>query len=461
LLYVSFFLDHPGVLRTSIEREMRDRFLIGLALAFGLSLASCDREDSYVVEDAALSQIADDLAAGKTTSAAVTQAYLDLIQGHRGTVAVMPDALAQAASSDGRRKGGKRLGPLDGIPILLKGNIDVAGMGSASIPDSEIARRLRAAGAVILGTTDIRRASAAAAASFAAAVVDTDTGGSLIVPAGENGVVALRPTVALVSRRGIVPMSLSLDMAGPAARNVRDAAMVLTTLAGRDPLDSATEEADRHRTNYAKLLTTPALMNMRIGVYRGSNGFTAPTQGAFDAAIAVLEKEGARIVNIPDAALPNLGKELALIVAHEFKEDMEAYLERLPDGSGRSSGLYGQDLLEASQKTLGRVEPAYWEALESARRRAGVEGFAKIMFDYEIIAVIAPTDVAPPGGAFDKPSLTGLAALAGYPILSLPMGQSEGKPVGLSFVGPPWSEDLLLAMGYVYEQAVHAPKGSP
>jgi amidase len=421
---------------------MRNRFLIGLLLAFALGLASCDRGAPYPVDDATLAQIADDLVAGKTTSAAVTQAYLGRIAAHDGAVKVMSDALAQAASADQRRHDGKRLSPLDGVPILLSANIDVAGMEDAS--DSEIARRLRAAGAVILGKTDIAGVATAVAARFAAAAVDTDTGGSLIAPAGVHGVVGLRPTVALTSRRGIVPLSLSLDIAGPTARTVRDAATALTVLAGRDPQDSATVEADKHRTNYVKLLSTPALLNMRVGVYRGSSGFGPQTQAAFDAALAVLEKEGARLVDIPDLALPNLNTERALIIAHEFKEEME----------GRAADLYGQGLVNAAQKTPGRVAPAYWEALEHARRRAGAEGFAKIMADYEIIAVVAPTDMS---NDADRPSLTGLAALAGYPLLSIPMGQADGRSVGLSFVGPPWSEDLLLAMGYVYEQARGGP----
>ncbi|MGE3477072.1 MAG: amidase family protein [Rhodospirillaceae bacterium] len=521
---------------------MHIRSLTAIALALGL-LAACDKQEDaqpYAVEEVPLSRVADDLAAGATSSVMVTQAYIDRIGLYNGAVngviAIMPDALEQAAASDQRRKDGKTLGPLDGIPILIKDNIDALGLPTTAgsfalidnvpLKDSEVARRLREAGAVILGkantsqwaglrTTagglngstvggpahnpyDLARGAAgssngsgiSAAASFAAATVGTDTTGSVVAPSNANGVVGLRPTVALISRRGIVPVSLTQDTAGPMGRNVRDVAMLLTVLAGTDAADPATAASDTHKTDYANALSIEALQGKRIGVYRGTNAFER-TQAQFEEALSVLQAQGATLVDIPDAVLEDLSQEQRLIMIYDIKEDMAAYLAQAPanvkhrtladliafNKADPRENTYGQDLFEAAEATTGRGTPAYIETREYAQRRAGAEGYGKAMSDYEISAIVAPTGgpagligggapapgAAPPAGGGHpaavtpkgarKPSISGVAALAGYPNLSVPMGYVDGMPVGLSFVGPPWSEDQLLAMGYAYEQA--------
>ena len=524
---------------------MHPRTATRLALVLSLFLAACGKEEAakpYAIEEVTLSQIADDLAAGKTTAVAVTDAYIERIKAYNravnGVIGIMPDAREQAAASDQRRKDGKALGPLDGIPILIKDNIDAVGMATTAgsfalvdnlpVKDSEVGRRLRAAGAVILGkantsqwaglrTTsggmngstvggparnpyDLARGAAgssngsgiSAAASFAAATVGTDTTGSIVAPSNANGVVGLRPTVGLISRRGIIPVSLTQDTAGPMARNVRDAAMLLTVLAGSDAADAATAQADKHKTDYAKALATDALRDTRIGVYRGSSGLNERTQAVFDEALGVLTAQGARLVDIPDAVLEDLSQEQRLIMIYDIKEDMAAYLADAPptvkhrtladliafNKADARESIYGQDLFEAAEATTGRATPEYIQTVEYARRRAGAEGYARAMTDYEVTAIVAPTggpagligggrpvagaapaagggghpaSVTPKGAR--KPSISGVAALAGYPNLSVPMGYVDGMPVGLSFVGPPWSEDLLLAMGYAYEQA--------
>ncbi len=521
---------------------MHLRSLACAALAFAL-LTSCDKKEEakpYAVEEVPLSQIADDLAAGKTSSVAVTQAYIERINLYNkavnGVIGIMPDALEQAAASDQRRKDRKARGPLDGIPILIKDNIDAVGMPTTAgsyalidnvpLKDSEVARRLREAGAVILGkantsqwaglrtTTggmngstvggpahnpyDLARGAAgssngsgiSAAASFAAATVGTDTTGSVVAPSNANGVVGLRPTVALISRRGIVPVSLTQDTAGPMGRNVRDVALLLSVLAGTDAADVATTDADKHKTDYAKALSNEALQGKRIGVYRGTNGFER-TQEVFEEALGVLKAQGATLIDIPDAVLEDLSQEQRLIMIYDIKEDMAAYLSHAPanvkprtladliafNKTDPRENIYGQDLFEAAEATTGRGTPEYLKTREYAQRRAGAEGYGKAMSDYEITAIVAPTGGpaglmgggAPPAGAAPpaggghpaavmakgtrKPSISGVAALAGYPNLSVPMGYVEGMPVGLSFVGPPWSEDQLLAMGYAYEQA--------
>lgn len=523
---------------------MPQRLCVAFALASFLALGACDTAEPqpYAVEEVSLSQVADDLAAGRTTAVAVTQAYIVRIQALNAplnaVLALAPDALAQAEASDERRRSGRALGQLDGVPILLKDNIDMVGMPTTAgsyalvdnlpVRDSEVARRLRAAGAVLLGkantsqwaglrtTTggmngstvggparnpyDLTRSAAgssngsgiAAATSFAAATVGTDTTGSIVAPANANGVVGLRPTLALISRRGIVPVSLTQDTAGPMGRTVRDVAMLLTVMAGSDVEDAATAAADSHKTDYVAHLAVDALDGKRIGVYRGSSGFSERTQPIFDEALAVLAAQGATLIDIPPALLEDLSQEQRLIMLYDIKEDMAAYLADAPTNVKPRSlsdlivfnradpreNIYGQDLFEAAEATTGRETPAYIEAVAYARQRAGADGYGFIMSEYQLSAVVAPTGnpagklgerrststatpstpgpghpaAEMPKGA-RKPSISGIAALAGYPNLSVPMGYADGMPVGLSFVGPPWSEEILLSLGYAYEQA--------
>ena len=293
------------------ETMLLRRPAICIALLLSLPLAACSKNEPakpYAVEEVPLSQVSADLASGATTSVAVTNAYIERIKADDGplhsVIRIASDALDQAAASDKRRKEGHALGPLDGIPILFKDNIDTAGMpttaGSYALidnmpaQDSEVAKRLRTAGAVILGkantsqwaglrTTkgfngstvggspknpyDLTRSPAgsssgsgiSAAASFAAATVGTDTTGSVIAPSNVNGTVGMRPTVALISRRGIVPVSSFQDTSGPMGRSVTDVAMMLTAMAGSDPADPASKDADAHKVDYVKGLAADAL----------------------------------------------------------------------------------------------------------------------------------------------------------------------------------------------------------
>src|SRR4051812_46703477 len=301
---------------------MLNRLLAGAVVATALTLSACSKQEPakpYAVEDVPLAKISADLAAKRTTSVAVTQAYIDRIKTYDGNlhaiIAIAPDALQQAVASDKRRADGKALGPMDGVPVVLKDNIDAVGVPTTAgsyalaenlpLKDSEVVRRLRAGGAVILakanmsqwagrrtktetfnGSTvggtphnpyDLARSPAgsssgpaiAAAASLAAAGVGSDTTGSIIGPSSMNGIVGMRPTYALVSRRGIVPITEVQDAAGPMARTVEDAAMLLTALAGSDAGDPASKDADAHKTNYTKGLSTSALKGAKLGVMRG------------------------------------------------------------------------------------------------------------------------------------------------------------------------------------------------
>jgi amidase len=514
---------------------MKTRALQALGVLWCVAFAACDKPPPgpYQVEEAALTQISADLAAGKTTALEVTKAYIERINRYdaplRSVIAITPDALDQAAVSDARRKDGKALGPLDGIPVLFKDNIDVAGVPTTAgsfaleknVPaqDAEVVRRLRAAGAVILGKTNLSQfaglravavfngstvghaphnpynlerspagsssgSGIAAATSFAAATVGTDTTGSIVSPSSVNGLVGMRPTVGLISRRGIVPLSLTMDTAGPLARNVADFAAMLTVMAGSDPADPATAEADSHKSDYTKSLNADALKGKRLGVLRGTRGYDDFTQPLLDEAIAVIRAQGAEVVDLPADILEDMSPETLGIMSFEFKEDVAAYLASAPASQTARTladiivvnsidpreNMHDQEALEMSQARGGRQDPEYIRMLDYAKRRAGPEGYGRAFNEFGVTAVIGVTagpgallvadrtllerssNIATPKGT-TPPSISGNAAIAGYPNMSVPMGLVEGMPVGLSFVGPPWSEATLIAYAFDYEQA--------
>jgi amidase len=509
------------------------------ALASLAALAACSDapppppSTPYSVEEVSLSRLSEDLASGRTTSVEVTRAYIHRIETLdgplNGVIAVAPDALEQAEASDARRAAGRLLGPLDGVPLLFKDNHDAVGMpttaGSyaleANVPasDSEVVRRLRAAGVVMLGKAntsqfagfrnsaslngstvggsthnpyDLERTAAgssngsgiAAAMSFAAATLGTETGGSIVGPSSVNGVVGMKPTIALVSRRGIVPISLTQDSSGPMARTVRDVAMVLTVIAGTDPEDPWTAEADSRKTDYTTALRTDALQGVRLGVLRPAGEGAEVTQALFDDALETLAARGAELVEIPFDELVDPRPEMRIILLHDFKEDLNAYLAGTPSTvpvrtladlidfsrSDPRENMHTMDLWEDAQATEGgRQSPAFIEAAEAGKRITRDEGIDRLLAEFDVVALVTPTgspaallqpdgtpgpSPIPPGPRGTRPaSLTTTAAVAGYPILSVPMGLVDGLPVGLSFVSTAWTEALLLSLGYAYEQA--------
>jgi amidase len=512
-------------------------FIVGLCMTSALVLAACSQNQphTYAVEEVPLSQISADLAGGKTTSVEVTQAYVERIKTYNdelhAVIRIAPDALDQAKASDARRSSGQALGPLDGVPILIKDNIDAVGMpttaGSFALAenypahDSEVVRRLRAAGVVILGKANLDQfatyrtklsfsgstvggtphnpyaldhsasgssngSGIAAAASLAAATVGSDTTGSVTSPASYMGLVGMRPTVALISRRGIVPISFSQDTAGPMARNVRDMAMLLTVIAGTDPGDSASKESDAHKVDFAKGLTLDALKGARLGVVRGVRGYNDQTAMLFDAALAVMKQQGATLVEIPPQAFEDLFPEQLALMRYEFQGDLEAYLSHTPSSvkvrtlagliafskQDPRESMHDTQILEEALASGGRTNPRYPTTLEYARRRAGPEGLGRAISENNLAALILLTDgpaekLVPDGtdsawyvnearkGSSPMEG-SGMAALAGYPDLTIDMGALGGLPVGLSFIGPMWSEQTLLSLAYAYEQASHA-----
>lgn len=505
---------------------MMFRSVLRATLISCLALTACSREKPYAVEEVSLAQLSADLAAKKTTSAAVTQAYIDRIKMYNAPlnaiIAVAPDALAQAKASDKRRAEGKALGPLDGIPIVLKDNIDATGMpttaGSFALAenvrtqDAEVTKRLKDAGAVILakanlsqwagyrttdsfaGSTvggtphnpyDLTKSAAgsssgsgiAMATSFAAGALGTDTSGSITGPTNVNGIAGLRPTRGLLSRRGIVPITELQDTAGPMARSVTDIAMLLTVLAGSDAADPRTKDADAHKIDYARTLDAGALKGARIGVLRPQGNADAKAGPVFDQALEVLKAQGAELVELP-GPLENLNEVGLAAEAFNFNHDIAAYLKDSPAAvkvrtvddllafnksdprESKISSIYWE---EAAASKGEMDSPQYLERMEYIQRRAGPEGYDALFSQYNIQAFVTvaggpagviPADGTPrTGGRGEGPgSFTRNAAIGGYPILTVPMGAVEGMPVGLSFVGPQWSEQTLLSFGYGYEK---------
>ncbi|WGM38694.1 amidase [Caulobacter sp. NIBR1757] len=436
-----------------------------------------------------------------------------------------PTALDQAREADRRARSRGLPPPLNGKAILIKDNIDVAGMpntgGSLALKDNlpkqdaPLVARLREAGVVILGKSNLSEwanirssdsvsgwsavggqtrnpydparspcgsssgSGAAVAAGLAWAAIGTETDGSITCPASVSGLVGLKPTVGLVSRTGVIPISASQDTAGPMATSVQDAAELLSAMAGSDPADPATKEADSHRRNYALGLSTGALRGQRIGVMRYAAGFHGETDAAFEAALQVLRDQGAILIDIKD--FPNraeAGNSELVILLTELKVGMADYLattdptevqvRTLADviafnkvHAAEEMALFGQDLFEQAEKTGGLQDPAYLEAKATADRVAR-GGLDRLLKDNNVVALVGPT-LGPSwlidpilGDRYVGGGAGNAAAVAGYPHLTVPMGLVRGMPVGLSFVGPKWSEATLLTLGYAYEQASKA-----
>lgn len=438
-------------------------------------------------------------------------------------IAVDPSAMEQA-----RRVDSDRLrGPLAGQPVLIKDNIESSGplpttAGSLALAsnvtnrDAPLVARLRSAGAIILGKTNLSEwanirsshsisgwsaiggqtrnpwaldrdpcgsssgSGAAVAAGIVRFAIGTETDGSVTCPASINGIVGLKPTVGLVSRTYIVPISHSQDTAGPMTDNVLDAAELLTIIAGTDPKDPATANADRHKTDYAARLDAASLKGRRIGVMRFAS--TEQLNPAFETALAILRKQGAILVDIKKFDDHGIAKNENVVLITELKVDMGKYLKGSPAPIASRSladliefdksheqqemSLFGQEMFEQGEKAKGLEDPAYLKARHASFEAAGPNGIDRLLKQYGVVALVGPTAGpawkidAVNGDQFSGGGAGSLAAVAGYPHLTVPMGLVKGMPVGLSFMGPKWSEALLLSLGYAYEQA-RGPFPSP
>lgn len=414
--------------------------------------------------------------------------------------------------------------PLYGVPILIKDNIETADMpttaGSLALAnnapgrDAPLVARLRRAGAVILGKANLSEwanirstnstsgwsavggqtnnphqlsmnpcgsssgSGAAVAAGLAPAAIGTETDGSITCPAAVNGVVGFKPTVGMVSRTQVVPISHSQDTPGPITRSVRDAALVMNVIAGSDPADSATGAANGRRTDFAAGLRADSLQGTRIGVARFLTGYSPETDAVFEAQLQVLRDAGADLVDITDGPdMEAIGAAELTVLLAELKTDLNSYLattraDQVPTrtladliafnrATPAELAPFGQELFERAQAMGGTSDPAYVEARATSLRLAGAEGIDRLLQTHRVVALVAPT-TAPAwrtnlGGGDDySGSASSLPAIAGYPHLTVPMGFVGRLPVGMSFIGTAWDDARILSLGYAYEQRSQA-----
>lgn len=472
---------------------------------------------------------------GKLTSRALVKRFLERIEklDHSGprlraVLEVNPDALNLAENLDRERKEKGARGPLHGIPILIKDNIDTADRmmttaGSLALEgwtppeDAFLVQRLRAAGAVILGKTNLSEwanfrssrsssgwsgrggqtrnpyaldrnpsgsssgSAVAVAANLCAAAVGTETDGSIVSPSNACGIVGIKPTLGLVSRTGVIPIAHSQDTAGPMARTVADAAALLGALTGYDPRDAATGASQGHaEVDYTRFLDPRGLQGARLGVARQFLNANRRVDALLEQALTDLRDQGAVLIDL--AEIPNLfafGASESEVLHYEFKADLNAYLARLPEGRPRSlkeliafnererereMPYFGQETFLRAESKGPLTEPAYLEALERNHRLTRREGLDVVFDQHHLDAVIAPTG-GPAGltdliyggtGGIRGPS--SVAAVSGYPHLTVPMGAIFGLPVGLSFIGRAWSEGRLIQLAFSYEQATRRRK---
>lgn len=523
--------------------------------------------------EASVSRLSEAMAAGRLTSAELVRYYLDRIERHNpalgAVISVSADAVEQAAAVDEARSAGADLGPLAGIPVLIKDNISVAGSpataGSpallgASADDAFLVGRLRAANAVILGKANLSEwanfrsthsssgwstlggqavnphspgrnpsgsssgSAVAVAAGLAPLAVGTETDGSIISPSNSCGIVGIKPTLGLISRTGIVPISLEQDTAGPMTMTVADAAALLGALAGPDPADLATAEAAAQPADYTQFLDASALAGARIGVWReGSSDAVPAAQAVLDEAIGVLRSQGVEIVDPVDLKdIGELGEPEMTALRHEFKSDLDAYLAALGGDHPASLAelvayntqhadtvlaVFGQEIFEQALETGGRPDPRWLPARERARSlaRSALDGaFSEhgldavlalsgnpawltdhVLGDHHTVGTSSPAAVSgypsitvpagsvPAGGVgggavagggvaggsdvggADVGGAVAGAAVAGAAVAGGAVAGGAGNrlPVGISLIGPAWSEARLIALAYSFEQA--------
>ncbi|HLG98313.1 MAG TPA: amidase [Bryobacteraceae bacterium] len=506
----------------------RRQFLQGALLA--LPAARSASAQFLDLEEITLADLEQGFRGGRFTSRAVTQWYLSRITSlDRGgprvnaVIELNPDALEIAETLDRERASKGPRGPLHGVPVLIKDNIDTADrmmttagslalMGSIAARDSFVAARLRAAGAVILGKTNLSEwanfrsthsvsgwsgrgglthnpyaldrnpsgsssgSGAGTAANFCAVAVGTETDGSVTAPSSVNCLVGIKPTVGLISRAGIIPISQSQDTAGPMARTVRDAAILLSALAGADPRDPATSaNAGKAQADYTTFLVPGGLKGARLGVERKFFGGNAATDRIIEECLALMKREGAELID--PAVLASHGTyddDEFQVLLYEFKAGVNAYLAGLSSKTRARSladliafnrehrkeemPYFEQETFEKAQEKGPLTERAYLDARARCVKLSREEGIDGLVAQHKLDAIVAPT--MPPAplndlvlGDANWPSCTTPAAVAGYPHITVPAGFVHGLPVGISFFGPAWSEPVLLKLAYAFEQA--------
>jgi amidase len=510
-------------------------FLVGIAL-LNLAACACACRDQILVPDSAhavnleeitIRHLQQGYREGRFTIVQVVQGYLQRIEaidrnGPRlnAILCVNPDALKIAAELDREMKAGSSRGPLHGIPVILKDNIDSLDMmpttaGATALHDSYVrndswvAKKLRAAGAVILAKANLSEwanfranlsssgwsgvggqtrnpyvldrnpcgsssgSGVAVAASLCALAIGTETNGSIVCPANNNGIVGFKPTVGLVSRSGIIPISATQDTAGPMGRSVEDVAICLGALTGVDAADNKTQAAQgKYQSDYTQFLKADGLGGKRIGLLKGSAGYHPKVAALLEQAAAYLKSRGATVVEIEPLKEGPMEGDSFTVMLYEFKDGLNKYFAGLGENAKIKdlAGLiefnkadpvelkyFDQELLEQAQDKGGLEAAEYKEALARMLKAARQDGIDKLMDENKLDALMAPT-----GAPAWKTDLTdgdhflggssSLAAIAGYPSITVPMGFVGELPVGVSFFGRAWSEPLLLEIAFAYEQ---------
>ena len=482
------------------------------------------------LEEATVASLQAAMTAGKTTAKRITQGYLARIakidKSINSIIELNPDALALAAEMDRERKAGKVRGPLHGIPVVIKDNIDTADKmkttaGSLALADAPtpskdafIVSKLREAGAVLIGKTNLSEwanfrdndsisgwsgrggqtrnpynldrnpcgsssgTGAAIAANLATIGIGTETDGSILCPSSICGLVGLKPTIGLVSRSGIIPIAASQDTAGPMTRTVTDAAVLLNAIKLHDPDDAAMTGVKREwNFDYTASLKADGLRGARIGVARDYWGRNAVVDAVTDVALAEIKKAGAELIDIKFPDLRKFGDSEFLVLQYEFKDGLERYLRQRGsqhktladvikfnnDNAAREMPYFKQGILESSAKLGDLKSKAYLDAVETCRKYAREFGIDKAVDDNKLDAIVAPSNA--PTWMIDTVNgdcgsgyvgSSSLAAVAGYPNITVPAGFAKELPIGISFFGKAWTEATLLKLAYSFEQATKA-----
>jgi amidase len=500
------------------------------------SLASMAAEVApFELDEITIADLQEGMKSGKYSARAIAEKYLQRIEAidkHgpaiNSVIETNPDALEIADALDKERKEKGPRGPLHGIPILIKDNIDtgdrmmttagsLALFGSKAPKDSFVARRLREAGAVILGKTNLSEwanirsnhsvsgwsgrggqtknpyaldrnpcgsssgSGAGASANLCAGAIGTETDGSIVCPSSANGLAGIKPTVGLVSRGGIIPISHTQDGAGPMCRTVRDAATILGALTGVDPADSATPASrGKSYTDYTQFLNADGLRGARIGVLRKTFGFSPAVDKLMESALDVMKKQGATLVDpVEITTLGKFGDSELLVFMYELKADLNAYLARLgasapvktlkeviefnEKNQEKEMPYFGQENFLKAEEKGPLTSKEYLNAVAKNHKLARKEGVDATMDKFKLDAIVAPTG----GPAWLTDYVNGdsfgggsseSAAVAGYPNINVPAGFVYGLPVGISFFGRAWSEPTLIKLAYSFEQATKVRK---
>ncbi len=488
---------------------------------------------NFELEEMSVATLGKAIREGQYSCADITAKYLERIAqvdrplGLSAVLELNPDARAIAAQLDDELTAGQDRGPLHGIPVLIKDNIATAGRmtttagslaleGSVAPADSRVAAGLRAAGAVILGKANLSEwanyrgwrstsgwsarggqtanpyaldrnpsgssagSAAGVSANLCALAVGTETDGSIVGPSSVCGIVGIKPTVGLVGRSGIIPISHTQDTAGPMARTVADAAVLLNAIAGADVNDGATAAGRNHfGQDYTRYLDPGALSGKKIGIARKYFGISYLADPILEQSVAALRDAGAEVIDPVELPSPKLWPHEGTVMQYEFKHGLKAYLDWLGPSApvrslqdvidfntanaGRELVFFGQQIMEEAVRKGPLTDKKYTDALAECRRLSRAEGIDAVMDKYGLDAIFSPTSgpagmTDPLGGDHLLGGNSGLPAVAGYPHVTLPFGWLFGLPLGVSFWGRAWSEPLLIGLAYAFEQATGARK---